>query len=90
VVGGGRAGATHVHDRRHALAVELERVADEVLQEAAHLRGIGFEARERADLHAPAGVLDARLEVGAHRGGDLLQRDRLEGMAVRPHAREVQ
>src|SRR5207237_5522690 len=49
--------------RRHALAVELQRVASEVLQELAHLQRIGVDRWELADGDLAAGLVRAVLEV---------------------------
>ncbi len=68
------------NDRRHVLAAELERVAQEVLQQLAHLRRVGVDHRQRADLDPAAGVGDGRLEIGddlARDRGEARRRERL-------------
>src|SRR5262245_43326175 len=53
--------AAHLDHGRHAGTVELERVADEVLQELAHLDRIGVQRGKRSDLDPRPELLDAHL-----------------------------
>src|ERR1051326_1926408 len=78
--------AADLDARRHALAVELQRVADEVLQELAHLQRIGGDRWQRADLDLAAGVVRAELEVVRDLAGDLPEVDGDEGLGLRGDA----
>src|ERR1051325_108074 len=82
--------AAHFDARRHALAMELQGVADEVLQELAHLQRIGVDRRQRPDGDLAAGVVRAELAVVRHFAGDLPEVDRDEGRGLRGDARECQ
>src|ERR1044071_1519621 len=82
--------AAHFDARRHALAVELQRIADEVLQELAHLQRIGVDRRQRADDDLAAGVVRAELEVVRDFAGDLPEVDGGEGLGLRRDARKRQ
>ena len=68
--------------------VELDGVADEVLEELAELGGVGGDGRQRVVRDLRAGFRDRRLEVvqGAGEHGPAV--DRLERPALRVRRRE--
>ncbi len=68
--------------------MELEGVADEVLQELAHLRPVGLDGGQIPHLHGAAGLLQAGLQVGEDLGHHLGEVHRLEGVGLGRHARE--
>src|SRR5205823_13460008 len=74
--------------RRHALAMELQRVAGEVLQELAHLQRIGVDRRELADGDLAAGLVRAELEIVRDLARDHAEVDGDERLGLRGHARE--
>ena len=64
-------------DARRAVAVELHRVADQVLQHAAQLARVAVDLGQRADLERRARRLQAGAQIGGH-----LAHDVVEGHAV--------
>ena len=80
--------AMDFHHRRLVDAVELQRVADQVLQQLPHLQRIGLDGGQVADLDPAAGLLDLHFQVGDHLAGDLGQIDDDEVLPLRGHARE--
>ena len=58
--------------------MELQGVADQVLQQLPHLQRIGLDRGQLAHLDPPAGLLDLHLQVGNHFAGHLRQIDRHE------------
>ena len=64
----------------HAGAVELERVAQQVLKQLHHLRWIRLDLGQGPDLHASVEPLDPRLQVADHLArhiAEVHERDRL-------------
>src|SRR5260221_579844 len=79
----GRHAAGDLDDRRHVLAVELESVGGEVLQELAHLQRVGVDRRELADDDAAIHLMRAHLQIMRHLGRDRAEIDGLERMGAR-------
>jgi len=46
--------------------VKLQRIADQVLQQLAHLQRVGLKRGEFSDLHLPAALLDTRFQIAHH------------------------
>ena len=82
-----RLGRRDMHEGRHVLAAELERIADEVLHQLPHLQGVGVDAREPPDLDPAARLAHARLEVQQHLCHDGFQVHVRRGRRVCRHAR---
>ena len=74
-----------MHDRR-VIAVELQRVADEVLEDGDEQHGIAVDDRQRADVDPRAGALDARREVVLRGLCDVVERDLDERRVRAPDA----
>ena len=71
-------------------AAELERVAQQVLKELAHLQRVGLDRRHQSHRHRRPALLDAHLEVDQHLGDHVAQVDRGERMSLGGDAREHQ
>src|SRR5512146_1730605 len=56
----------HRHSRRLVRGVELERVAEQVLQQLAELRRIAPYLRQGTDVEVGAALVDARLQVAQY------------------------
>ena len=73
--------------RRFALAVELQRVADEILNQLPHLERVGVDRRQRADFDAGTGLLDAHFQIRENLVRHLGKIDRGERLGLRGHPR---
>ena len=80
-------------DRRHVVALKLQRVAGEVLQQLPHLQRIGVDDRQRADVDVAAGLVRAHLEIvrhfARHRFRDRQGRTAAPFVVTRENARQV-
>ena len=82
-------GADPDHRRLSAL-VELERVADQVLHQLPHLHRVTRDDGQVPDLRAPAGLHEARFQIGNHALHDVREVDRDERLALRRNAGKFQ
>ena len=80
---GGRhkAGLDEDH-RRFSSAVELQAIADQVLQQLPHLQRIGVNARQLRDVHAALGLPDALVQIGDDLACQPAQIDGLKGLRL--------
>ncbi len=76
----------HVHLRR-AVAVELDGVADQVLEQLNQLPGVGRHGRQRVVRHPRATLFNRDLQIGQRVAQDDGAIGRLEGFAARAHTR---
>ena len=70
--------------------MELERVADQVLEDLAQLNAVADHDRERADLDRRPDLRDARLEIDEDLARNLGEVDRHELATAAVDAREIE
>src|SRR5579862_1064864 len=80
--------SANANDRSDAIAMELEGVADQVLQQLTHLRPIGADDGKVADVDLGAKLLNARLEVADDHVSEIAKIDELELTVATTDARE--
>jgi hypothetical protein len=75
--------------RRFAGFVELQPVADEVLQQLPHLQRVGLHGRHRLiPFYGAASLLEPAVQVADHVAHGRAKGDRLEGLGLGGHPRE--
>ncbi len=78
------------HHRRHPFPVELEGVADQVLEQLVHLQGIGVHRRQVPRIHPAVRARDAGFQERQHVLHHLLQAGGLKRPALGGDLRELE
>ena len=82
--------AVKLHHGRLARFLKFQRIANQVLQQLRHLAAIAPDQRQRRNIDASAGSLDADFQVGHHRPHHFVEIDQRGWLGLAGYARKAQ